>query len=63
MSKNVRHFLDISDVEASTLKSLIGDARAMKQSNESGQILKGKMLAMVFVIQILIIYPYGGVVT
>ena len=48
MSKDIKHFLDISALEASTLKSMIDDACAMKASGEASNILSGKMLAMVF---------------
>ena len=51
-----KHFLDISDFDAPTLTSIIATARAMKDARrglpkglrETGEPLKGRMLALIF---------------
>ncbi|MBI4274131.1 MAG: ornithine carbamoyltransferase [Rhizobiales bacterium] len=54
MSANdIRHFLDLCDIPAETLRGMIASARAMKAArresrNGSGRPLAGQMLAMIF---------------
>lgn len=46
-----RHFLDLKDVEASELRSILDGAKAMKAAREAGsekKPLAGKTLAMIF---------------
>jgi len=46
-----RHFIDLKDIDAVTLRALIDKAREMKQSAREGKAespLKGKTLAMIF---------------
>ena len=45
----MQHFLDISGVEGSTLKSIISDAMAMKSGTMAHDtVLAGKTIAMIF---------------
>ncbi len=52
MSKKVRHFLDIKDIDAQSLRAMIDRARDMKAASKAGKshtkLLAGKQLAMIF---------------
>lgn len=51
MSRNFRHFTDLSTVSAADLRTILDDARARKHRLKSGEIekpLAGKVLAMIF---------------
>ena len=48
MSSSLRHFLDISSVDKSSLKSIIKSAHEMKAQGNETKPLDGKMLAMIF---------------
>jgi len=53
MTKNVRHFLDISDLSSEQLSGIISSSRSIKDELKSGQHqrqlpLQGKSLAMIF---------------
>jgi ornithine carbamoyltransferase len=56
MPASPRHFLDLSDFSAADLKAILAKARAMKDhraglpqgARESGEPLKGRVLAMIF---------------
>ncbi len=53
---NPKHFLDIADLDAATLKTILSSARAMKDARrglpkglrEAGEPLKGRVLALIF---------------
>lgn len=52
MSKKVRHFLDLKDIDAQSLRAIIDRARDMKAASRAGKthtnMLAGKQLAMIF---------------
>ncbi len=51
MSTTPRHFIDLKDIDAVTLRALIDKARHMKDAAKNGihePLLKGKTLAMIF---------------
>jgi ornithine carbamoyltransferase len=52
MTKKIRHFLDIKDIDAQSLRAMIDRARDMKTASKAGKtqtnLLAGKQLAMIF---------------
>ena len=48
MTKQIRHFIDISSVDKNCLKGMIANAHNLKTTSKKEKPLEGKMLAMIF---------------